>query len=380
VILFKTLVSLLGLAVFWGCSAPSSDDGEPGHPGAGTGNGAGGSSSSAGGSGFPASGAGNQLAIDAGDGTDAGEVKNGTCATQDFALSSKPAQILLLLDRSGSMLDPPDGSSGSSKWDLVVPGVNEVIMATDASVSWGLKLFPEGEGAECIAASVTNAVPAPIAPMNAKVVTGLVAAASANGNGTPTGDAMKAAVSYLKTVTDPNPKYILLATDGEPSCAGTTKGSSAARPHAVQAVADAAAAGFKTFVVGVATKKASATEALNDMAIAGQMARADSDPLATKYYLASTRDELVQSLKVITGQASSCVFNLTERPPEPNNIAVKINGTRVPRDTTRMTGWDYTDTSDLVVEVFGSWCEQIKISSENTVNFVIGCAGAPPPQ
>jgi len=360
----------------WGCSAPSSAS-DPVRPQTGTGSG--GSSSAAGGSAHLPAGGATPLAVDGNDGPDAGEVKNGTCATQDFLLSSKPAQILLLLDRSASMLEPPAGTSGSSKWDLVVPGVNEVITATDSSVSWGLKLFPEGEGSECTAASVTNAVPARIAPMNAKAVTGLVTATSAKGNGTPTGDAIKAAVSYLKTVSDPSPKYILLATDGEPSCAGTSQDSGTARTYAVQAVTDAAATGFKTFVVGVATTKTSATQALNDMAVAGQMARADSNPLATKYYLASTQAELVQSLKVITGQASSCVFNLKETPPEPENIAVKVNSMRVPRDTTRMAGWDYTDSRDLVVEVFGSFCQQIKTSSENAVNFVIGCAGAPPP-
>jgi len=373
---FRTFLGLLSVSLLGGCSA-ARDDGEPGRPRTSDGNG--GSSSRTGGSDSTTAGAGNRLAVDGTNGTDAGEVKNGTCATQSFVLSSKPAQILLLLDRSASMLDPPAGASGSSKWELVVPAVNEVVTATDASVSWGLKLFPEGEGSECTAASVTNAVPAPIAPMNAKVVTGLVAATSAKGNGTPTGDAIKAAVSYLQSVTDSNPKYILLATDGEPSCAGTSQDSSGARPYAVQAVTDAAAAGFKTFVVGVATTKSNATQALNDMAVAGQMARADSNPLATKYYLASTQAELVQSLKVITGQASSCVFNLQERPPEPDNIAVKVNAMRVPRDTTRMTGWDYTDGSALVVEVFGSWCQQIKNSNENTVNFLLGCAGEPPP-
>jgi len=307
---------------------------------------------------------------------DAGAVMNGECARQDFNLSRRPAEILILLDRSGSMKEKPSGSGTSdTKWSLVVPAVNEVVTATDATVSWGLKAFPEGEGAECIAASVTSAIPVPIAAMNAAAVTAQVTALTPEGNGTPTGDAVKAAVTYLKGLTDPNPKFILLATDGEPSCAGTSGGGTSARAYAVQAVADAASAGFKTVVVGVATTKSSATQALNDMAVAGQMPRASTDPSATKYYLASTRDQLVQALSEITGQVSNCVFDLSSAPPDPNNIAVKVDGKKAPRDVSHSDGWDYIGSDYLQVGVYGSWCDGIKSATANSVNFVLGCPG-----
>jgi hypothetical protein len=320
---------------------------------------------------------GSTITINTGTGGSSGasDVLNGTCASQNFDLARKPAEILIVLDRSASMQDPPTGSTGTSKWDLVVPGVNQVVTATDSSVSWGLKVFPEGEGSECAAGSVTSAIPVAVAAGNAKAVTAAIMATTPAGNGTPTGDAIKAAVTYLKTLTDTNPKFILLATDGEPSCAGTTKDSTTARTYAVQAITDAATAGFKTFVVGVATTKTTATTALNDMATAGQEARADPNPLANKYYLASTQDELVQSLEVITGQVSSCVFDLATAPPDPSNIAVHVNGAKAPADPTRMNGWDYTNADDTEVQVFGPWCDQIKAATANTVNFVLGCPG-----
>ncbi|MEO8902456.1 MAG: vWA domain-containing protein [Polyangiaceae bacterium] len=306
-------------------------------------------------------------------------VMNGVCDQQDFDLQRKPAEILIVLDRSGSMKDPPTGSRDASKWDLVVPGVNQVVTATDSSVSWGLKVFPEGEGRACAAGSVTSAVTVEVAAANAQAVTDAVTATTPEGNGTPTGDAIDAAVTYLKTLTDTNPKFILLATDGEPSCAGTLQDSTAARTQAVQAVTAAAAAGFKTVVVGVATTKATATKALNDLATAGQMARTDSDPLATQFYLASTKDELVASLETITGQVSSCLFDLNKTPPDPDNIAVVVNGATAPRDPTHAAGWDYATSDDTQVEVFGSWCDQIKSADAkagaNTVTFKLGCHG-----
>jgi Mg-chelatase subunit ChlD len=310
---------------------------------------------------------------------DGGVAKGGSdvtneCAHEAFELSRQPAEILIVLDRSGSMKEIPTGDT-STKWDLVVPGVNQVVTATDASVSWGLKVFPEGEGASCNAMTVTNAIPVPIAAKNAAAVTGQITASTPEGQGTPTGAAVNAATAYLKTLTEPNPKIILLATDGEPTCAATGSNTAQARTYAVQAITDAATAGFKTVVVGVATTKTATTQALNDMAVAGQMPRVDADPTAPKFYLASTKDELVAALQQITGKVSNCVFNLTSTPPDPDNIAVKINGEKAPKDTTHTNGWDYIGTGYKQVEVFGQWCEQLKAADANKVNFVLGCPG-----
>ncbi|HEX7454278.1 MAG TPA: hypothetical protein VF294_18430, partial [Polyangiaceae bacterium] len=124
--------------------------------GAGASPGSGGALGTAAAGNVPSSGGSSNLNVTADAGSGSGEIMNGECAHQDFNLAQNPAEVLLVLDRSASMQDPPSGSSGSSKWDLVVPGVNEVVTATGATVSWGLKTFPEGEGEECIAGSVTS--------------------------------------------------------------------------------------------------------------------------------------------------------------------------------------------------------------------------------
>jgi len=353
----RSILSVVGVLALVGCSA--STNGGSTARGAGTGADGSGAGSSVG-SGNSSSGGGSNTNLNVSNdgGPEAGDVLNGVCANQSFDLQRKPAEILLLLDRSASMNDPPDGapSGTGSKWSLVVPGIDQVIMATSASVSWGLKVFPEGDGSACVAGSVTSMIPVPIAPMNATPVVNGVMATTPQGNGTPTGDAINAAVTYLKTLTDMNPKFILLATDGEPSCNGTTQDTTGARTQAVTSITAAAAAGFKT-----------------------GMARADPNPLATKFYLASTEDELVTSLETITGQVASCVFDLTSVPPDPTNIAVHVNNTKAPQDTTHMNGWDYTGTDDKQIQIYGSWCDQITAANANTVNFVFGCVGQPPP-
>jgi von Willebrand factor type A domain len=334
-------------------------------------NGSGGSPVGSGGS----TGSGGTGTIIVPEGKDAGE--DTSCGFKNFDLVRKPAEILLVLDRSASMKDPADGTTTPRKWDLVVPAINQVITSTNSVVSWGMKSFPEGEGSECIAGSVTNRVDVPIAAMNAVTVTGAVTATTPEGNGTPTGDAVNAAVTYLQTLTDTNPKYIMLATDGEPSCPAP---SATSRTYAVSAVMAAAAKGFHTFVVGVSTTKTTATQALNDMATAGLEPRPAANPLETKFYLASTQDALVAAMQAITGQVTmNCVFQLDTIPPAPDYIAVKVNGTNAPRDTTHADGWDYTGPDFTAVQVYGSWCEQIKGVSANMVHIVYGCINVPPP-
>jgi hypothetical protein len=355
-----------------GCSASSARDNTiPGTTGgAAGGNGFGGAGGSLGG-GSGASGAGGTIVIP----TDSGGADAPECGGETFPLQRKPAKVLLVLDRSGSMEDPPDGASATTtKWELVVPSLNQVISQTDAQIPWGLKTFPEGDVEYC---TVTDAIDVPIAANNATAVTGaILTRTTPRGNGTPTGDAMKAAVKYLQSLDaagDTDPKYILLATDGEPSCVGGSETSQAtARPYAVQAVTDAATAGYHTFVIGVSTTKAAAQQALNDMAVAGQEARPDPNPLATKFYLANTQSELVAAMSAITGAVIDCRFSLSNPPPAGEHVGVRLGGEVVPPDA-----WDFTGADKRTIEVTGEWCERIKTGNADSVRIAFGCPRDP---
>jgi len=355
-----------------GTNAPSSGDG--GHGGssaggttgaAGTGGGLAGTTGTAGG-----------ISI-GGNGGTGGER---TCGLQNFDVERKPAEILLLLDRSKSMIEDTTSDGVTLKWNAVIPALKQVIMDTNQAVSWGLKVFPEGEGSECIAGSVTSNVVVPVAPMNAGAVVSAIDATMALGNGTPTGDAVTAAFNYLKNLPSTNPKYILLATDGAPSCAGTTKDSSTARTFAVSQVMTAASATppIYTFVVGVATNSSSESMTLNQLADAGGRPR---NALLTHFYLGNTQAELTAAVASITGQAATCTFPLNPPPPvmnDPNKLGVYFPTpgnpmTKVPYDASMMNGWAYTDSNDTAVQVYGTWCDMIKASGANTVQIIYGC-------
>ena len=131
----------------------------------------------------------------------------------------------MVLDASGSMNEDlanqscTGGCGANSKWSQMTAALTQVVAQTDTTVNWGLKMF--ADSGTC---GVSNNVSVPIGASNATLIANAITGRTdvngnvANGSNTPTRRAEEAAVAYLSTLTDPNPKYILLATDGMPNC------------------------------------------------------------------------------------------------------------------------------------------------------------------
>lgn len=305
------------------------------------------------------------------------------CGLMQFKPTPKAADILMVLDRSGSMIDIPEGApSGSTttKWDIVVPSLEAVVSATQSSISWGMKSFPETytDSMDDCGGGVTNAIDVKVAAMDGTQMNSAITALTPAGKGTPTADAITQAAGYLATLTDTNPKYLLLATDGEPTCVGTTKDSTNAGPAAVTAIAAALKAGFPTFVVGISTSKTTDNTELTAMAKAGGEPIPVSNPLAHNYYLADNGDMLVSAMEAITGQISTCLFPLSPPPPVLNDatkVGVYLGSamSKIPYDAAKSSGWAYTDAADSAIEVYGSYCDMIQTAGAGEVQIIFGC-------
>lgn len=311
----------------------------------------------------------------------AGAAGEANCGVQAYNRERKPAEAILVLDRSGSMEDPPRGGT-VPKWDMILPPLKSALTTTDAAISWGLKLYPElDEASACSPETIVSTIHAPIQVKNAPAVIQAIDGTLPLGDGTPTGDGIRFALAHLRerAQLNDNPKYIVLATDGDPTCPG-----SSALDYAVAQIAEALADGFPTFVVGVDTTKDSSIENLNAMAEAGGRARPRTNfsPLAlhTSFYLTSTAAELEEALKGITGELASCVFELSPAPPVPSNVAVDFAGARADRDPARQNGWDYTKPDHTELQVFGEWCRRIQGEAMNRVTIKYGCPNEPIPR
>jgi len=157
-----------------------------------------------------------------------GDVNCGSTVT--FQAKKLPIDLLLLVDRSVDR----------ATWDQMTSALANLTRSLDEGYRyrWGLKLFPE-DGPACGAGTVTSKIDVPFADGDSSRVNAALAAATPTGNGTPTAAALTVARAYLGSVAEQYPRYMMLVTDGAPTCAGA---AGALTSDAVQAQADAVAA------------------------------------------------------------------------------------------------------------------------------------------
>jgi hypothetical protein len=288
------------------------------------------------------------------------------CGLQTYGLDKLPPDLLLILDKSGSMGMDAAGQrcnmAGCSKWDQMTGAINTVVAMTETTTRWGLKFFPNDN-----ACGVNNGVTVPIGPNNAAAINGAIAGVAPGGN-TPTRSAETSGGAYLMGLPDPNPKFIVLATDGLPNCGMGGNAMNSDAPGAERAVLDVAMMGIQTFVIGIATQGSNADATLTTMAMNGGRPRAGTPP----YYPVTNGADLVTALGTIQGQITSCTFNLGTVPPDPSNIAVMGDGHTIPKSDTN--GWSYVAGMRSVI-LNGSYCDAVKAMTLKSVQAIFGCPG-----
>jgi hypothetical protein len=321
-----------------------------------------------------AAGAGTGSGAAGNNGTAAPTPDGANCGATQYGLQNVPPDLLIILDKSGSMADQADGTGCDrvpmcqTKWASMTAAIDEVVTQTDTTIRWGLKYFADGKNG----CAVNAGAAVPIAANNGPLITRSIMM-TAPGPSTPTRLAVSSGAAYLQTVADTNPKFILLATDGLPNCAPGQRDTEADdSTGAIAAVTAAAAAGFPVFVVGVGNV-AMAQSTLNMMAVAGGRPQAG----ATSYYPVSSTADLVTVLGTIGGQITSCTFSLGKAPPDPTNIGVYADGDvtkKIPQDPTHTNGWDY-GAGMTSIELFGAACDNVKSKVTKTVQAIFGCPG-----
>ena len=352
--------------------------------GAGTGTGTGGQAGSGG-----VVGTGGTIIVVGTGGGSGGDVGFGVdasgCGQTSVSVMPLPPDILIVQDRSLSMTDDSndqpctggtaagDGNCGAlSKWAQVTAALNQVVGQTQTTVNWGM-IFLGDEAMVCGAAT------APVVDITPGASSQLIQAAF-NGVqftgaiGTPTTSVMNNAVQYLQGLTDPNPKYLLLATDGEPNCAGGNVNMTDA-VGAENAVSAAFTAGFPTFVVGIATATdAAATNALNMAAVNGGEAQTGA---ATQYYSVTDTAGLETVLAQIVGKTVSCTIPLTGVSGDLDKVAVSAkdaSGNAIEIMEDDVNGWSYTNSTKTAIILNGDACNNLKTVTYTGFQFIYTCA------
>lgn len=303
------------------------------------------------------------------------------CGSVQSKLEKKPADLLLVLDRSTSMTRAMDSSTNcavgsttcSQRWETITSSLGKVLSSSESGLNWGLKFFSTpatatgtgGRGGPTTSSCYVSAgVEVAVGPGNAtKIASAIDAAGTASS--TPTRAAIDAAVAYLKGLNDGNSKYILLATDGEPNCAADGSGTSTSDlPGTVTAIQNAASAGYKVFVIGVGPEAAN----LTSLAQAGG---------TEKFFSALSPDELSSALaSIVTTVVAGCTYELPSTPATPDAVGVFIDKSVIPKDDAE--GWGYEGGSNTTITIRGSYCDDLKSGKKTQVEIFLPCKPSDP--
>jgi hypothetical protein len=292
----------------------------------------------------------------------------GTCRVSTTVRTVHPTvDVLIVLDRSSSMnwSLTADTSCGAGSANCLsrlaaVTSAIETLVAGNPTIHWGLELFSTPNSSSCTVS------PAPQVAVGANTASAIKSqlASLTTEQSSPTTAALNVATAYLKKLNDGNSKAILLATDGLPTCAGSSRSDDLL--GAESAATAAKKAGFPVYVIGIGPDVSN----LNSLAVAGG---------THSYYSATSTSALDGALSSIVKVVSLCSFKADKAPPNKDLVYVYVDHQLVAQDPD--DGWIF-DTSDKTysaISLTGETCQSMLAGTTSTVEIVqYECADSVP--
>lgn len=312
-----------------------------------------------------------------------------------------PGNVLLVFDTSGSMDQKWD--NGGSKWQAAGMAIINALTPIQDLLTAGTIFFPRADPNAplvCIdPTGITCALGIPLyAPSGtcgvtpiestdqinfqpgAQFITAFSGPAGAQvppyapvpGGMTPLAEGLAQAKTALAGATQlVGTTSVIVITDGDPNCMWDEAAS-------LQIVTDWAAAGIRTYVVGLPGTSGTGDQILTKLAQAGGTMSyiTPSDPMTLQMKL----QEIATS--TISQGFNSCDITLDPpaEAPEKLMMIVEEAGVRqnVPHDAGTDAGWTISDDG-VTVQILGKLCEDAMNGRFNSITFEFGCPDIPPP-
>ena len=355
------------------------------------------------------------------------------CGTANVVIDLPPPPVMLVLDKSGSMVnnswdhDGDPGTSEETRWATLYSVSDFILTNFESSIQFGLQMFPStsattscANDSACPACDVAGAPEVAIGLDNRAAILAAMPAMSADSSAvagaTPAAGGMvnaKAALDAAVAAGESGPAIILI-TDGAANCGlqwadepcefpgdGTSASCELMDYFDDQLeplVQGYAGEGVNTYVVGIdiqdqvldpnseynfSVDNTNVYEELNAIAVAGGKPQAGSE----SFYNATNEAELMAALSEIAGELQSCVIDLSlppNSPPQENQINFvefwmdgqmleKLEISEAECDAGAADGWIWLEEG-VSVMFCGAACDTLKATLE-----VDGVYGCPPP-
>lgn len=315
------------------------------------------------------------------------------CVDGRFSLVRREAQLVFVIDRSGSMADSLN-RGGPSRWSAMYDVLSETLPAFEHAMRMGVLLFPRVPVSAALASAQScDQLPGTgvdVAPLRDNAGTVLTAIRQFGPSGaTPTASAVRRAARFTAaTGSRELARYLVLATDGAPNCNLTLNPSTCTCAYGgtncanaglgarycldddatVVAIDEARRGGIATYVIGIdGDLNERYLRVLDRMALAGGRAL----PTAPRYYSIQDRAQLAVAFETIQRTVTRCAYVTPSRPDDPDRITVTRGGATIPRDPTRREGWDWTDRDYGELTLFGAACDEAPTSA--TIEATVAC-------
>ncbi|HWA74303.1 MAG TPA: hypothetical protein VG937_18290 [Polyangiaceae bacterium] len=343
------------------------------------------------------------------------------CGSSAETADIKTVNMMLVVDKSGSMVDTPDGFA-ENKWVSLGGALQTALSEVADQMNFGLILYPYDPNAGTTQKDVTCSVVDGPQAVNVPIGEGIktvpqivrIVQDTSPSGGTPTAAALRAALNYYTTgggASVAGDKYVLLATDGGPNCNplntacstdpnlctvnldSKNPGSSVKcnmtnccirnsgvyaeqcldHLEVIDAIRQLKNAGVTTYVVGIPGTEAYASY-LDQFAEASGQLNPNAPP---KYYSVEASggvEGLADVFKgIVTQLVHSCDIPLKEPPTDVNKVNVAID-CQLEAPTNPTGGWEIDTTSDpnkLILK--GETCANVQINGAKRVDLYYGC-------
>jgi hypothetical protein len=298
------------------------------------------------------------------------------CEKLQLPANPNSPQILIVLDRSGSMIGVGGGGGvGKNRWEPSVSAVKKLTASLTGTVEFGLMLFPSpgnadgggfggfltgiaGGGGPGCAAGVVNV---PVALNTAGEISSMLDMSGPDVGSTPTAASLLAAKEALSGGCSDcvaKPKYVLLVTDGQPTCGADGGPGDVDATNA--AIDELSKAEIKTYVIGYDTLPGTPEgDAMQSFAEHGG---------TEKYFPVEDETSLVAELTRIASALVPCEFELKDEITDPSYVRVEIDG------KTYNFGSDWqVDGKKIVLDPMGGACPLLRDAQVHFLNITREC-------